>query len=151
MAAILSSAQARITRLEVLRTEPAFGGQAFGTIGAYEHVTARAHGEVDPADPHNAIVQDLNLAPRNARGMVELTCGNGNANATLAHNWAGNLIRMESSQGNLTLNVPQAFRGRFDLTTAQGTVTNPLRTTPHAPLVFMLTEQGNVTISREAL
>jgi hypothetical protein len=65
--------EARITRFEVLRTEPAFGGQAFGTTGVYEHVFARVHGEVDPADPKNAIVQDLNLAPRNARGLVEYT------------------------------------------------------------------------------
>ena len=64
-------AQARITRLEILRTEPAFGGAAFGNTGAYDHVFARAHGEVDPADPRNAIIQDLNLAPRNASGMVE--------------------------------------------------------------------------------
>ncbi len=84
----------------------------------------------------------------NARGMVELTCGNGNAIATLARNWSGNLVRMESSQGNLTLNVPAGFRARFDLTSTQGNVTNPLRTTPHAPLVFMLTQQGNVTVAQ---
>ncbi|MBV8638540.1 MAG: hypothetical protein JO322_10670 [Candidatus Eremiobacteraeota bacterium] len=82
-----------------------------------------------------------------AIGMVELTCGNGNANATLAPNWSGNLVRMESSQGNLTLNVPRTFRARFDVSSAQGTVNNPLPTTPHAPLVFMLTEQGNVVVN----
>jgi len=64
---------ARITRLEILRTEPAFGSQAFGDTGPYEHIFARAHGEVDPADPQNAVIQDLYLAPRNARGMVEYT------------------------------------------------------------------------------
>ena len=32
---------------------------------------ARIHGEIDPKDPHNAIIQDLDLAPRNARGKVE--------------------------------------------------------------------------------
>jgi len=36
-------------------------------------VFAVAHGEVDPADPRNSIIQDLYLAPRNARGMVEYT------------------------------------------------------------------------------
>ncbi|HEY0419814.1 MAG TPA: hypothetical protein VGC80_09875, partial [Acetobacteraceae bacterium] len=64
-------AGARITQLDVLRTEPAFGGQAFEGTGGYQHVVARVRGELDPADPHNAIVQDLELAPRNARGMVE--------------------------------------------------------------------------------
>jgi hypothetical protein len=70
---LTTPAQARITRLEILRTEPAFGDQAFGEAGPYQHLFARAHGEVDPADPRNAAVQDLNLAPRNARGMVEYT------------------------------------------------------------------------------
>lgn len=64
-------AQARITRLEILRTEPAFGGQVFGAAGAYEHIVAVAHGEIDPAAPGNAIIQDIGLAPRNAAGLVE--------------------------------------------------------------------------------
>jgi len=66
----LAPAQARITKFEIVRTEPAFGGQAFGQAGAYDHVVARVEGELDPADPHNAIIQDLELAPRDARGMV---------------------------------------------------------------------------------
>ncbi len=68
---LATAAEARITRLDVLRTEPAFGGEVFGAAGAYEHVLARAHGELDPADPRNAVIQDLDLAPRNAHGMVE--------------------------------------------------------------------------------
>ena len=67
------ASSAHITRLEILHTEPAFDGQEFGSTGAYDHLTGRAHGEVDPADPKNAVIQDLNLAPRNARGMVEYT------------------------------------------------------------------------------
>ena len=66
-------AQARITRLEILHTEPAFGGQTFGAAGAYQHITALAHGELDPGDPVNDIIQDLALAPRNANGHVEYT------------------------------------------------------------------------------
>ena len=67
----LAPADARITKLEILRTEPAFGGASFGNTGAYEHVFARAYGELDPADPHNTVIQDLNLAPRNEHGTVE--------------------------------------------------------------------------------
>ena len=66
-------AQARIVRLEVTKTEPAFGGRGFGEIGTFERVTGKAHGEVDPQSPANAIIQDIALAPRNARGMVEYT------------------------------------------------------------------------------
>jgi Alpha/beta hydrolase domain len=70
---LTASAEARITRIEIVKVEPAFGGQSFGTAGAFEHVFARAHGELDPSLPANSIIQDLGLAPRNARGMVEYT------------------------------------------------------------------------------
>jgi alpha/beta hydrolase family protein len=67
----LAEADARITHIEIAKTEPAFGGQSFGDIGPYEHLTGRVMGELDPADPANSGIQDINLAPRNARGMVE--------------------------------------------------------------------------------
>ena len=63
-------AAARITRIDVLRVEPAFGGASFGAAGAFERVIGRAHGEVDPKEPGNATIQDIALAPRNARGLV---------------------------------------------------------------------------------
>jgi len=69
--AATTSAQARVTRIEVLRTEPFAGGETFGAVGAYEKVTGRFHGELDPALPLNAVIVDLDKAPRNARGHVE--------------------------------------------------------------------------------
>ena len=53
------------------RAEPAFAGQSFGTVGAYERLTGKAYGEVDPGSPANSLIQDIPLALRNARGMVE--------------------------------------------------------------------------------
>ncbi|CAN7727417.1 alpha/beta hydrolase domain-containing protein [Variovorax sp. LjRoot178] len=44
---------------------------SFGSVGAYEQLTGTISGEVDPKDPKNAVIQDLDLAPVNARGMVE--------------------------------------------------------------------------------
>jgi Alpha/beta hydrolase domain len=38
---------------------------------AYQRITGRAFGELDPNAPVNAIIQDIALAPRNARGFVE--------------------------------------------------------------------------------
>jgi hypothetical protein len=72
-AASWSLARARITNIEILKTEPAFSGETFGEVGGYQHLVGRVSGELDPADPANAIIQDINLAPRNARGMVEYT------------------------------------------------------------------------------
>jgi hypothetical protein len=71
VAAMTAEADARITHLGITKTEPAFGGQPFGDAGAYEHLMGRVTGELDPADPANSGIQDINLAPRNARGMVE--------------------------------------------------------------------------------
>ncbi|MFZ9406839.1 MAG: alpha/beta hydrolase domain-containing protein [Burkholderiaceae bacterium] len=64
-------AHAGIDRLEIVRTEPAFGGRVFGPAGSFERITARAHGSLDPAHPANAGIQDIERAPRNARGRVE--------------------------------------------------------------------------------
>lgn len=69
--AALPQAEARIVRLEVASDTPAFQGQEFGAAGQYRRITGRAFGEVDPAHPGNAIIQDIALAPRNARGLVE--------------------------------------------------------------------------------
>ncbi|AWN50283.1 hypothetical protein DK419_26990 [Methylobacterium terrae] len=64
-------AEARITAIEVASVEPFADGAAWGEAGAYERVTGTARGELDPADPANAGIADIALAPRNARGMVE--------------------------------------------------------------------------------
>src|SRR4029434_5245469 len=66
------AAEARITNLQINSVQsPAFGGASFGSVGQYETLTGRATGEVDPNDPLNAIITDIELAPRNSRGMVE--------------------------------------------------------------------------------
>ena len=65
--------EARIVRVEISKVEPAFNGQSFGGAGSYERLTGVAHGELDPKSPRNKIIQDIDLAPRNARGMVEYT------------------------------------------------------------------------------
>lgn len=69
--ALTPVAEAKVVRLEILKTEPAFNGASFGAVGTYERITARAHGELDPKAPANAIIQDIDLAPKNARGRVE--------------------------------------------------------------------------------
>ena len=41
--------------------------------GCYERLTGHFSGALDPAQPLNAIINDLALAPRNAAGQVEYT------------------------------------------------------------------------------
>jgi hypothetical protein len=63
---------ARVTRVVIEQREsPAYKGQSFGNAGQYETLSGRFYGELDPKDPRNAIITDIQLAPRNARGMVE--------------------------------------------------------------------------------
>src|SRR5258708_2338359 len=69
--AATAAAEARVTRIEITKVEPFVAGQPFGNTGAYEKVVGRYHGELDPAQPLNAVIVDLDKAPRNARGMVE--------------------------------------------------------------------------------
>jgi hypothetical protein len=70
------AAEARVTRIEIAAIEsPAFGGASFGEVGQYEKLVGRAFGEVDPGDPRNQGITDIQLAPRNARGKVEYDTG----------------------------------------------------------------------------
>jgi hypothetical protein len=68
--AVGSAAQARITQINILNQGIAFGGHSFPIVGQYEFITGIATGEIDPRDPRNAIITDIGLAPRNARGNV---------------------------------------------------------------------------------
>ena len=68
---ISTEIQARITKIVIDKTESYANGKTFGAIGQYEKLTGRAFGEVNPNDSHNAIIQDIQLAPRNAKGLVE--------------------------------------------------------------------------------
>lgn len=71
-AALATQLEARVVRITIDRREsPAFGGRAFTDGVRYEKIIGRATGELDPADPRNKLITDIQLAPRNARGMVE--------------------------------------------------------------------------------
>ena len=66
--------EARITKIVIdpARSQsPTFDGRSFGAVGQYEKLRGTAYGELDPADPRNALITDIQLAPRNANGKVE--------------------------------------------------------------------------------
>src|SRR3954465_8375508 len=60
---IAAPAQAAVTRLSVEKTTPLTAG--------YELLEGHFSGARDPNDKHNALVNDIKLAPRNAAGGVE--------------------------------------------------------------------------------
>ena len=122
-----SGAHASVVRLEITKVEPAGP--------AHERISGKAHGELDPADPKNAAIADIELAPRNERGKVEYVAtfslvkpkdmamasgvlvytvvnrGNGNAapspegHVTLVSGWQGDVV---PTAGNQTIRVPVA-------------------------------------------
>ncbi len=62
--------QARITHITITSRAPVFANQSFGTTGQYEKIKGIATGEIDPSDPRNALITDIQLAPKNAAGRV---------------------------------------------------------------------------------
>lgn len=68
-----SRAEARVTRIQVTSRELVADGMSFGDTGPYEKLRGTVFFEVDPNDPRNAQVFDLDKAPRNSRGMVEFS------------------------------------------------------------------------------
>lgn len=64
---------ARVVRFVVEQKRMLAGGMSFGDVGPYERLDGTAYFEVDPKDPLNAVIVNLDKAPRNARGMVEFS------------------------------------------------------------------------------
>lgn len=73
LAAMPGLAHARVVRFVIEQREPFVGGATWGDAGVYERLTGTAFMEVDPRDPLNRIIVDLDLAPKNARGFVEFS------------------------------------------------------------------------------
>jgi hypothetical protein len=64
------AAHGEVVRLEVKQVAPAFGGRAFGDVGAYERIDAIAHFRVDPQHALNAGIVDIHHAPKESDGRV---------------------------------------------------------------------------------
>src|SRR5215831_15486351 len=65
-------AQARVKKIQITAKEsPTFGGYSWPGVGQYEKIVGKAYGELDPKDPKNALIVDLQLAPKNANGKVD--------------------------------------------------------------------------------
>lgn len=72
LAAWTPPAEARVTKIVIdSSVDPDATLAPFGAAGPLKRLKGVAFGELDPADPRNAIIQDLGLAPRNAAGNVE--------------------------------------------------------------------------------
>jgi hypothetical protein len=101
----LGTSEARVVRFVVEQTRPFAPGTSFGNIGVYERLDGTAYMEVDPQDPHNNFIVDLNNAPTNASGKVEFSSpffilkpvnmANGNKKIHFGINNRGNKIELQ--------------------------------------------------------
>jgi hypothetical protein len=64
---------ARVVRVEITSRTDIDNGKPFGAAGAYQKITGHVYFAVDPANPHNRQIVDLDKAPRNAKGEVEFS------------------------------------------------------------------------------
>jgi len=74
VAALLAFAppiEARVTKIVINTIVDPDTTLGSGDAGPLKRITGRAFGELDPHDSHNAIIQDIGLAPKNAAGKVE--------------------------------------------------------------------------------
>ena len=105
ISSVAVSVQARVTRIEITSRVSLIGGKSFGLAGPYEKVIGKVYFTVDPDNPHNKIIVDLDKAPRNAQGLVEFSAdlyilkpkdlnrGNGGALFEIANRGGKGLLR----------------------------------------------------------
>jgi hypothetical protein len=61
------------TGFDVTLRRPLADGRAFGSVGPYEELKGRLRLAIDPRHEANARITDVELAPRNAAGLVEFS------------------------------------------------------------------------------
>jgi hypothetical protein len=152
--------EAKVVRIEILKVErvdpPPTGPQS--ATPPYERLSGRFYGELDPADPKNALITDIQRAPKNARGKVEyvgtftlmkpvdaskasgvlmysvVNRGNGQATAaaeghiSLVSGWQGDVVPTATNQ---TIQVPLA--------------TNPDGSSIVGPFIVRILDQAGTT------
>src|SRR3954447_12940780 len=64
------SSDARVVRLVVEQKRVIADGKSFGDVGPYERLDGTVYIEVDPRDPLNAGIVNLDKAPKTAKGLV---------------------------------------------------------------------------------
>src|SRR6266566_2272910 len=140
------AANARVTQMIITTVEsPTFGGASFGSVGQYERIQGKIIGEVDPGNPQNAVIVDIENAPKNPNGTVSYSSdfqiirpinfaqgnhrvvfdlpnrGSARALSTL-NNASGNSLASSGTLGNgFLMNLGYTIvEGAWDITVAQG-------------------------------
>ncbi len=70
---LLAVLPAEVVRVEIQSRADVLSGREFGLAGAYEKLVGKVHFAVDPSNPNNKIIADIDKAPRNSQGKVEFS------------------------------------------------------------------------------
>ena len=62
-----------VSRLEINTRQPYASGQTFGEVGSYEQLDGIVYFDADPSHPDNALIADIDLAPKDANGLVNFS------------------------------------------------------------------------------
>jgi hypothetical protein len=108
-----ASASAEVVNVTIASRTSVAGGQSFGSTGAYERLVGRIEFALDPNDPHNRVIVDLEHARRGADGRVRFSSD------------LHVLRPLDPSKGNGVLLFEIANRGRRGML---GRFNRPLRT-----------------------
>jgi len=73
VACLAPAVRAGVVRVEIQSRADVLGGREFGLAGPYEKLIGKVYFAVDPANPINKIIADVDKAPRNAEGKVEFS------------------------------------------------------------------------------
>src|SRR5580704_10841047 len=65
--------RAEVSRVEIASRRDVAGGRSFGATGTYERLTGKIYFAIDPANARNQVIADLDKAPKNAAGKIELS------------------------------------------------------------------------------
>lgn len=65
-----NGARAEVTRVEITGRTDVLAGKPFGETGPYETIVGKVYYALDPANPHNKAIVDLDNTPHDAAGRV---------------------------------------------------------------------------------
>jgi len=65
--------RAEVSRVEITARRDVAGGRSFGSTGPYEQIVGKLYFAIDPANKRNLVIADLDKAPKNAAGKIELS------------------------------------------------------------------------------
>lgn len=96
-------ASAEVARIEILSRADVLAGKSFGAAGPYEKLRGKVYFALDPQNPRNKVIVDLDKAPKNSQGKVEFS-----ADVLI-------IKPKDSSKGNGVLFFDVVNRGNFRL------------------------------------